>query len=151
MYGGRVERACSHCGKMMYIVKANAKAHKHSFCNRECQSHWQSANRHGFKCYNWIKSGRSKCGTQYQHVRDCEGRWVREHRVIAEDMIGRKLEKNEVVHHKNGIKTDNRRRNLAVLTRDRHPADTYIRILQERIRDLERGYEEDATERSNIQ
>ena len=41
---------------------------------------------------------------------------VLEHRLIAEAVLGRRLESSEVVHHKNKVKDDNRPDNLQVFT-----------------------------------
>jgi hypothetical protein len=43
-----------------------------------------------------------------------------EHRIVMEKYLGRKLERNEVVHHINGNKRDNRIENLEVKTLSEH-------------------------------
>ena len=47
-------------------------------------------------------------------------KWVQEHRRVAELLIGRELEADEVVHHINETKWDNRPANLEVMTRSAH-------------------------------
>nr|DAP58086.1 MAG TPA: homing endonuclease [Caudoviricetes sp.] len=48
------------------------------------------------------------------------GGYVPEHILVAEKKIGRYLTENEVVHHINGVKWDNRPENLAVMTKSEH-------------------------------
>lgn len=48
--------------------------------------------------------------------------WKSEHRLIAEWVLGRQLNENEVVHHKNFKKNDNRPKNLDVMDEHVHKA-----------------------------
>ncbi len=55
----------------------------------------------------------------YVIIRTVNG-WEREHRLIVEQDLGRKLLSSEHIHHKNGIKTDNRLENLELISRANH-------------------------------
>jgi hypothetical protein len=48
------------------------------------------------------------------------GPYVPEHILVAEQMLGRSLHPGEVVHHKDGVKTNNVPSNLQVMTQSEH-------------------------------
>ena len=77
---------------------------------------------------NW-KGGRVLASNGYVLVRrpdhplaDVRG-YVYEHRLVAEEKLGRSLRKGEQVHHRNGVKHDNRPENLEVMSRVVHAVE----------------------------
>jgi hypothetical protein len=54
--------------------------------------------------------------------------YVLEHRLVVARMIGRPLRDDELVHHVNGDKTDNRPANLRLVSRQGHPAENKITV-----------------------
>ena len=77
---------------------------------------------------NNYKGGKTSHGDGYMkllrpdHPRANKLGYVLEHIVVMEEHIGRHLKKDEVVHHINGIKNDNRIENLMLLTVKEHSA-----------------------------
>jgi hypothetical protein len=59
------------------------------------------------------------------HPRSGKGQYVFEHIVVMERLLGRRMVLQESVHHRNGVKDDNRPENLELWTR---PQPTGIRV-----------------------
>lgn len=95
-------KVCLNCNKSF-----NAKKTCRKYCCREC---YNAHKGHG--------DGYSDNG--YIKVYVPNRGYVTEHRIMMERCLGRRLSSHEHVHHKNGIRNDNRIENLELLTTGSH-------------------------------
>lgn len=61
-------------------------------------------------------------GAQRYLKKKIGGRTVQVHRMVMEGMLGRPLQRDEIVHHRNGDRHDNRPENLELMTARQHSA-----------------------------
>lgn len=66
-----------------------------------------------------------RVGTEH-HLADVRG-YAYEHRIVAEQALGRRLASDEIVHHRDGDKANNAAENLLVCTRAEHRAEHRLR------------------------
>ena len=116
------------CGKPTPIAKVTWRKLRRFRGHPMPYAHGHNPKRKGDASHKW-KGGRwtHKSGYIYaytpEHPAANRDGYVLEHRLVAEQTIGRYLTTLEIVHHINGIKTDNRPENLVVTTRAEHERD----------------------------
>lgn len=88
------------------------------FNNIYCRKHQRLIDLYGKPEYNpnWcgVKNG-SFNNYGYWRI-TIDGKRILEHRYVMEKHIGRKIKKGEIVHHINGIRNDNRIKNLELIS-----------------------------------
>jgi len=141
--------ACEDCGKERWVSLRIVNPNKPSsrFClpcgirqmwKRPGMKLRQSEVRKGEKCYAW-KGGKAKSrhrGYVFIKLRPfspfysmanqdvkISGAYIAEHRLVMAQYLDRCLGTHEIVHHKNGIRDDNRIENLELTTPGSHIKD----------------------------
>ncbi len=125
--------ACPNCGKERWVTMIN-KAPRSRFC-QQCAgklSGLKIGNQKGKFNRHW-KGGRYTSLDGYIAVylepndefisMTNNAHYIFLHRLIMAKHLGRDLNSNEWVHHKNGIKTDNHIENLELTTNSKHITD----------------------------
>lgn len=111
-----IYKTCDQCKKEFKTYPCYEKRNReHRFCSKACEMEFRKYNN---TRETW-KGGHIGATTGYQYIR-INGKDVGEHILVAEKKIGRRLKPDEVVHHVNGNKTDNRPENLQVMTNSEH-------------------------------
>ena len=141
--------ACETCGKERWVQFYNGQP-----CSRRCRQCGylaEGALKRGAANPTW-KGGRRKDKSGYIYITlqpddfffpMAHERVVAEHRLIVAKALNRCLLPWEIVHHRNGIKDDNRYpENLVLLpNRNYHMVDTLVKVhissLEKRIKNLE--------------
>jgi hypothetical protein len=105
--GKRIRYQCDKCGKKNETTyqsynKGQERRNNsgETFC-QSCASHLNNWN----GGVQWTEDG-------YKNIRVSKGKYQREHRLIMEEALNRKLKKTEIIHHINEDKLDNRLENL---------------------------------------
>ena len=122
-------RHCANCGKLVWIFAKDLKID--NFCSRNCYYQFARGKNTRENNPNWrggraIISGRPAIYLP-NHKRASKEGYVYEQILIAEKVLGRELKyirhahgDNEIVHHINGDKMDNRNLNLLICSESYH-------------------------------
>lgn len=124
---------CEVCNTPNWVSLYHINRGEYTIC-MPCRSKSRSGSRSREKSHRW-KGGTYTNKNGYKWVtlkpddplmvmaRKKGSARIQEHRLVMARSLGRPLDKQEVVHHKNGIKNDNRLDNLELTTNGQHALD----------------------------
>lgn len=129
---------CQECNNIRFIELTNIKHSKFTskckICNARKQYNPNNIDKSGYRLTPFFilnDEDKKLCHTMVNKANK-----IREHRIIMAKYLNRPLKSDEIVHHKNGCKTDNRIDNLELLTKNSHHVgygDVFYQKWQEEI------------------
>ncbi|MCK9524616.1 MAG: HNH endonuclease [Limnochordia bacterium] len=130
-----VYHACEKCGKERWVIylKGKPKSTKCSHCAASEKAPYNGGKRQIRQGYTMVYL--SKKDPFYPMAN--KGHYSMEHRLVVARHLGRCLLPWEVVHHKNGIKNDNRLDNLILLPNKGYHNTQIERQLNKQAREIE--------------
>lgn len=129
-----ITKNCKYCGKEFKVKNYRKDIAK--FCSKSCSAKFRYENDSDLiESFAYDKSGSNHPMWNGGKTVNSQGyiliyspdhpykdkrNYVRKHRLVMEEHLGRYLKPDENVHHKNGDKQDNRLENLELLTKNEH-------------------------------
>ncbi len=119
---------CDQCKRKFFREKwriSERKKHgrNHNFCGNKCSHKYLSGKNHPRWKNGWYKPD------HYTELSFGKRR-IAAHRFVMEKHLGRKLKSFESVHHRNGIRSDNRIKNLELWTLNPTPGQRISDIIK---------------------
>ena len=117
--GDVINTQCAFCGKEMNKRKWELNGSVNNFCNKECYYEYIRENpKTGEYHPNW--NGGVYMQDGYKSLKQEDGSYKFEHRIVMEEYLGRELSSDEIIHHIDGNRSNNDISNLQLLSRTEH-------------------------------
>jgi hypothetical protein len=119
-----IMKPCEVCGVIMKVLPWQVSRGAGRFCGMVCRGTYASKNYRGANSFNW-KGGQYTCADGYVHIRTenhprAVNNYVKRAVLVLESKLGRYLTVDEISHHINEVKDDDRPENLEPMTRLKH-------------------------------